>query len=54
MPVFVGPLDVHADALEIGCDPNKVLRKVELRATCSEGVIGLAGMTALRATGDGH
>jgi hypothetical protein len=46
---FLGPVYAHADALEIGCDPGKVLVRVELRATCSEAVIGLAGMTALRA-----
>ena len=39
----------HADALEIDCDPARMLDSVELRATCSEAVIGLAGMTALAA-----
>ena len=33
--------------LAIDCDPSRVLESVELRATCSEAVIGLAGMTAL-------
>jgi len=42
-------LYAHADALQISCDPKKILDKVELRATCSEGVLGLAGMTALAA-----
>jgi len=37
----------HADSLQIACDPSRVLESVELRATCTEGVIGLAGMTAL-------
>jgi hypothetical protein len=37
----------HADALEIGCDPSAVLESIELRATCSEGVLGLVGLTAL-------
>lgn len=37
----------HADALEIACDPTRELESVELRATCSEGVLGVAGMTAL-------
>ncbi len=39
----------HADALEIVCDTNRELESIELRATCSEGVLGLAGMTALAA-----
>jgi hypothetical protein len=37
----------NANALAIDCDPSRVLESVELRATCSEAVIGLAGMTAL-------
>ena len=37
----------RTDALEIHCDPSSVLEAVELRATCSEGVLGLAGMTAV-------
>lgn len=37
----------HADVLEIACDPAQELKSVEIRATCSEGVIGVAGMTAL-------
>jgi len=37
----------NAAALAIDCDPSRVLVSVELRATCSEAVIGLAGMTAL-------
>jgi hypothetical protein len=39
----------HADALQVACDPRRTLESVELRATCSEAVIGLAGMTALAA-----
>jgi hypothetical protein len=41
----------HADALQIPCDGARTLASVELRATCSEAVIGLAGMTALAAQG---
>jgi len=37
----------NAAALAIDCDPSRFLESVELRATCSEAVIGLAGMTAL-------
>jgi len=37
----------NANALAIKCDPSRVLESVELRATCSEAAIGLAGMTAL-------
>ena len=42
-----GFTSAHANALAIDCDPSRVLVSVELRATCSEAVIGLAGMTAL-------
>jgi hypothetical protein len=40
----------HADVLEIVCDPGKTLESVEIRATCSEGIIGVAGMTVLEAS----
>jgi hypothetical protein len=49
---FVDIVSAHADALQVLCDPGKVLEKVELRATCSEGAIGLAGMTVVRTAGD--
>lgn len=39
----------HADALQIACDAARVLESIELRATCSEGVLGLAGLSALSA-----
>ncbi len=39
----------HADALAIACDPAKTLVSVTLRATCSEGVIGVAAITGLEA-----
>jgi len=39
--------DAHADSLMIPCDPSRVLKSVELRATCSEAVIGLAGLSLL-------
>jgi hypothetical protein len=42
--------DAHADSLMIPCDPGRVLKAVELRATCSEAVIGLAGLTVLEAS----
>jgi hypothetical protein len=48
-PIHRGMAGAHADALEIACDPRCVLESVELRATCSEAVIGLAGLTALAA-----
>jgi hypothetical protein len=44
-PVQQNASSAHADALEIACDPGQLLESVELRATCSEGVLGLAGMT---------
>jgi len=53
-PIDRGLAIAHADALEIGCDPASVLESVELRATCSEGVLGLAGLTALSAESGGE
>jgi hypothetical protein len=47
--IHPGMLSPHADSLQITCDPRHELRSVELRATCSEGVLGLAGLTVLRA-----
>jgi hypothetical protein len=47
--VHQGMMFAHADALEIASDPDAVLQSLELRATCSEGAIGLLGMTALEA-----
>ena len=41
------PASPHADALEIACDASCALESIELRATCSEGVLGLVGMTVL-------
>jgi hypothetical protein len=35
----------HATALEVPCNPAQVLESVEYRAVCSEGVLGIAGMT---------
>jgi len=49
---FVTDVDSHADALELRCDPTRVLDGVELRATCSEGVLGLLGMTVLASDGE--
>jgi len=49
---FVDIVNAHADALQIVCQPGKVLERMELRATCSEGALGLAGMTALTTAGD--
>ena len=48
-PIHRGLSGAHADALEVACDAARVLESVELRATCSEGALGLAGMTALAA-----
>lgn len=36
----------HALALPLPCGPGQVLESVELRATCSEGALGLLGLTA--------
>ncbi len=41
--------DAHADSLMIPCDPSRVLKAVELRATCSETILALAGLTVLEA-----
>ena len=50
-PVCQGMSNAHANALEIPCDPSSVLESVEFRATCSEGILGVAGMTAITAEG---
>ncbi|MCX7597763.1 MAG: hypothetical protein N2512_02700, partial [Armatimonadetes bacterium] len=47
---FVVPDEgAHGDALEIKCDPRRLLEEIEIRATCSEGIIGLAGLTVVEA-----
>jgi hypothetical protein len=46
-PLPTGPAGTHADALEVLVEPSRELVSIELRATCSEGVIGLAAMTGL-------
>jgi len=35
--------------LEIACDSGKTLDSVEIRATCSEGVIGVVELTPIAA-----
>jgi len=45
--IHTGMSSPHAEALEIACDPSAVLETIELRATCSEGVLGLVGLTAV-------
>ena len=45
--VHAGMLSPHADVLEIPCDASAPLESIELRATCSEGVLGLVGLTVL-------
>jgi|GEM_PF-1580432 len=40
-----GLCGAHADALEVPCRADATLAAVEIRATCSEGVLGLAGLT---------
>jgi len=37
----------HADSLQIPCDSRLRLDSIEFRATCSEGILGLAGLTIL-------
>jgi hypothetical protein len=37
----------HADALGWACDGSREVTDVEVRGTCGEGVIGLAGMTVV-------
>jgi hypothetical protein len=48
-PIHEGMSLAHADALELPCDGSSALESVELRATCSEGVLGVTGMTAVTA-----
>jgi hypothetical protein len=45
--IHAGMMSPHADALEIPCDSSSPLQSIELRATCSEGVLGLVGLTVL-------
>jgi len=45
--VHAGMMFAHADVLEIPCDSAVELESIELRATCSEGVLGLVGLTVL-------
>jgi hypothetical protein len=42
-----GMVKANANALQIACDPARKLESVEIRATCSEGVIGVAGLTVI-------
>ena len=35
----------HATSLEIPADPTRVLESVEIRATCSQGILGVVGLT---------
>jgi hypothetical protein len=35
----------HATSLEIQADPTRVLESVEIRATCSQGILGVVGLT---------
>jgi hypothetical protein len=35
----------HATSLEIPADPSRVLESVEIRATCSQGILGVVGLT---------
>ena len=51
-PIPQGTTTAHADVLAIECDPSHILEALELRATCSEGILGVAGMTALAAAKD--
>jgi len=46
-PIHQGMSLAHADALEIPCEGSSVLESIEFRATCSEGILGVAGMTAV-------
>jgi hypothetical protein len=38
----------HGNAVKIDCDPAKEVDSIELRAVCSEAVIGLMGLTIER------
>jgi hypothetical protein len=39
--------DANANSLMIPCDSSRILKAVEIRATCSETILGLAGLTLL-------
>ena len=38
----------RAQLLQVPCNPAKALKTIKIRATCSEGVIGVTGLTLLR------
>jgi hypothetical protein len=38
-------MQCHATSLEIPADPSRVLESVEIRATCSQGILGVVGLT---------
>lgn len=41
------PTRARAQVLQITADPQRTLEAIEIRATCSEGIIGLTGLTLL-------
>ena len=52
IPCEKSQCEAQANALAVACDPSRTLESIEIRATVSEGVIGVAGMTLLPV--DGH
>ena len=48
-PVKRETAKAHASTLSISCDPTRTLKTIEIRATVSEGVIGLNAITLLPA-----
>ena len=48
-PVNKHMSEAQANALTVLCDPTQTLKEIEIRATCSEGVIGVAALTLLPA-----
>jgi hypothetical protein len=48
--VPAGLCEAHADSLALPCDPARLLRSITVRATCSEGAIGVVGLTVVPAS----
>jgi hypothetical protein len=46
-PIDKRMTEAHADSLIIRCDSKKALRDIEIRATCSEAIIGVAGISVI-------
>ena len=44
---------IHADVVDFPLDGGRITRSVELRSVCSESILGILGITLVKADGDG-